>query len=132
VSTCVVCDASALTALLLDSGPEGRWVTEAVTRAELAAPSLIGFETANIVRRHELEGLISPDQAAQAHADLLDLAIEHWPHEILAARAWQLRLNLTIYDASYVALAELLDATLITLDRRLGRAPGPRCAIATP
>ncbi len=66
--------------------------------------------TANIVRRHELAGLISPDQAAQAHADLLDLAIEHWPHEILAARAWELRLNLSIYDASCVALAELLGA----------------------
>jgi predicted nucleic acid-binding protein len=132
VSTRVVCDASALTALLLDAGPDGQWVTEAFTRAELAAPSLVGFETANIVRRHEITGLISPDQAAQAHADLLDLAIEHWPHEILAARAWQLRLNLSIYDASYVALAELLGATLITLDRRIGRAPGLRCAIATP
>jgi predicted nucleic acid-binding protein len=127
-----VSDASALTALLLDAGPTGQWVTEALTGAELAAPSLVGFETANIVRRHELAGLISRDQAAQAHADLLDLAIEHWPHEILAARAWQLRLNLSIYDASYVALAELLGATLITLDRRIGRAPGLRCAIVTP
>jgi predicted nucleic acid-binding protein len=132
VTTPVVCDASALTALLLDSGPDGQWVTGAFTGADLAAPSLIGFETANIVRRHELAGLISPDQAAQAHADLLDLAIERWPHEILAARAWQLRLNLSIHDASYVALAELLGATLVTLDRRIGRAPGLRCAIATP
>lgn len=128
----IVCDSSALTALLLDGGPDGRWVTHALTGADMAAPSLIGFETANIVRRHELAGLISADQAAQAHADLLDLAIEHWPHEILAARAWQLRLNLSIYDASYVALAELLGATLITLDRRISRAPGVRCAVATP
>jgi predicted nucleic acid-binding protein len=132
VSTRVVCDASALTALLLDAGPDGRWVTQAFTGAELAAPTLVGFETANIVRRHELAGLISPDQAAQAHADLLDLAIEQWPHDLLAARAWQLRMNLSICDASYVALAELLKATLITLDRRIGRAPGLRCAIATP
>jgi predicted nucleic acid-binding protein len=128
----VVCDASALTALLLDAGPDGQWVTEALTGADIAAPSLIGFETANIVRRHELAGLISPDQAAQAHADLRDLAIEYWPHETLAARAWQLRLNLSIYDAGYVALAELLRATLITLDRRIGGAPGLRCAVATP
>jgi predicted nucleic acid-binding protein len=132
VSTRIVCDASALTALLIDGGPDGKWVTEAFTGADLAAPSLVGFETANIVRRHELAGLISPDQAAQAHADLLDLAIEHWPCELLAARAWQLRLNLSIYDATYVALAELLGATLVTLDRCIGRAPGPRCAISTP
>jgi predicted nucleic acid-binding protein len=131
VSAPVVCDASALVALLLDAGPDGRWSAQALAGSELAAPSLVGFETANIVRRHELAGLISPDQAAQAHTDLLDLAIEHWPHELLAARAWQLRLNLSIYDASYVALAELLGATLVTLDRRIGRAPGLRCAINT-
>jgi predicted nucleic acid-binding protein len=127
-----VSDASALTALLLDGGPDGRWVAQAFAGADLVAPSLVGFDTANIIRRHELAGLITADQAAQAHADLLDLAIEHWPYELLATRAWQLRLNLSIYDASYVALAELTGATLITLDRRITRAPGVRCAIATP
>lgn len=132
MSTQVVVDSSALTALLIDSGPDGKWVAAAVAGAALAAPSLVGFETANILRRHELAGLISPDQAAQAHADLLDLAIEHWPYELLATRAWQLRQNLSIYDASYVALAELLVATLVTLDRRIGGAPGTRCAIAMP
>ena len=132
MSTRVVCDASALTALLIDGGSDGRWVTEAVEGADLAAPTLIGFETANILRRHELAGLITADQAAQAHVDLLDLAVEHWPYELLAARAWQLRQNLSIYDASYVALAELLAATLVTLDTRIVGAPGPRCAIATP
>ena len=128
----VVCDASALTALLIDAGPDGQWVTAAIADAALTAPSLVDFETADIIRRHELAGLISPDQAAQAHADLLDLAIEHWPYELLATRAWELRLNLSIYDAGYVALAELLDVELVTLDRRVARAPGPRCTIATP
>ena len=132
MSTRVVCDASALTALLIDAGPDGSWATATLTDTELAAPHLIAFETANVIRRHELTGLISRDQAVQAHADLQDLAIEHWPYELVASRAWQLRASLTIYDASYVALAELLGATLITLDRRIGRAPGPRCAIATP
>ena len=132
MSTRVVCDASALTALMIDGGPDGVWAAEAFSGADLAAPSLVAFETANILRRHELAGLISPDQAAQAHADLLDLEIEHWPYELLAARAWELRLNLSTYDASYVALAELLHATLVTLDQRIARAPGPRCAIATP
>lgn len=132
MSTRVVCDASAVAALLLDGGPDGRWVTEALLGPELAAPTLVAFEAANIIRRHELAGLVSPDQAAQAHADLLDLAIELWPYEILAARAWELRRNLSSYDASYVALAELLGARLVTLDRRISRAPGLRCNVETP
>jgi predicted nucleic acid-binding protein len=118
--------------VLLDDGSEGQWATRELTGAELAAPSLVGYETANIIRRHELAGMISHDQAEQAHADLLDLAIERWPHETIAPRAWELRRNLSIYDASYVALAELIETKLVTLDRRIGRAPGPRCAIATP
>lgn len=132
MSARVVCDASALVALLLDGGPDGRWATQALTGVELAAPSLLVFECANNVRRHELAELISADQAGQAHADLLDLAIELWPYELLAARAWELRRNLSSYDASYVALAEFTGTTLVTLDRRIGRAPGLRCAIATP
>jgi predicted nucleic acid-binding protein len=128
----VVCDASALVALLLDAGPDGQWATAALTGSDLAAPSLVMFEASKIVRRHELSGLVSPDQAAQAHADLLDLAIEQWPYELLAPRVWELRRNLPAYDASYVALAELLAATLVTLDRRVGRVPGLRCTVATP
>ncbi|WP_113716623.1 type II toxin-antitoxin system VapC family toxin [Arthrobacter dokdonensis] len=128
----VVCDASVVVAVLLDSGPDGRWATDALTGADLAAPNLLPFEAANIIRRHELAALITADQAAQAHADLLDLAIEQWPYDLLAPRAWELRKNLTSYDASYVALAELLGHALVTLDRRIGRAPGLRCPVATP
>lgn len=128
----VVCDASAVVALILDSGADGRWATNALVGTDLAAPSLLPFEVANIVRRNELSKLISADQAAQAHADLLDLAIEQWPYQLLAPRAWQLRHNLTIYDASYVALAELLKVTLITLDRGIGRVSDLRCAVASP
>ncbi|WP_068119055.1 type II toxin-antitoxin system VapC family toxin [Nocardioides massiliensis] len=128
----VVCDASAVAAVLLDAGPDGRWATDALTGADLAAPSLLAFETANIIRRHELAVLITADQAAQAHSDLMELAIEQWPYELLATRAWQLRPNLTTYDADYVALAELIGAPLVTLDRRIERAPGLRCRILTP
>jgi predicted nucleic acid-binding protein len=127
-----VCDASALVALLLDAGDDGQWVTVALDGAELAAPSLIGFEAANIIRRHELAKLISSDQAAQAHADLLDLQIEHWPHDLLSRRAWELRRNLSVYDASYIAVAEMITAPLVTLDIRLAKAPGTRCEITTP
>jgi predicted nucleic acid-binding protein len=128
----VVCDASALVALLLDAGPDGRWATHELSGGDLAAPSLIAYETANIIRRHERAARISSDQAAQAHTDLLELPIEPWPYELLAARAWQLRHNLSSYDASYVALAELTSTTLVTLDRRLAAAPSLHCPVRTP
>ena len=132
MSSSFVCDASAVAALLLDSGLDGQWVTQTVESGEITAPALVTYETANVIRKHELAGQVSPDQSAQAHADLLDLAIELWPYDLLAARAWELRLNLSIYDATYVALAEITDLTLITLDKRLAKAPGTKCRIATP
>jgi predicted nucleic acid-binding protein len=132
VSPPVVCDASAVVALLLDSGADGRWVTATLSSTDFVAPTLLSFEVANIVRRHELAGIVSADQAAQAHADLLDLDVELWPYELVAGRAWELRRNLSSSDASYVALAELIDAPLITLDKRLTGASGVRCTIATP
>jgi predicted nucleic acid-binding protein len=118
--------------MLLDSGPDGRWATAELSGTALAAPNLITFEAANIIRRHELARLVSPDQSAQAHKDLLDLTIEQWPFDLLATRAWELRRNFSIYDASYVALAELVDTTLVTLDKPIRRAPGLRCTVSTP
>jgi predicted nucleic acid-binding protein len=132
VSSSFVCDASAIAALLLDSGPDGQWVTHTIDSGKITAPTLLTYETANVIRKHELAGQVSPDQAAQAHGDLLDLTIELWPYDILASRAWELRHNLSIYDATYVALAETTDLTLVTLDQRLAKAPGTRCQIATP
>jgi predicted nucleic acid-binding protein len=132
VSSSVVCDASALAALLLDDGTDGQWVTHTIGSRQIAAPTLLAYETGNVIRRHEISGQISADLAAQAHADLLDLAIEPWPYEVLAARAWELRKNLSIYDAAYVALAETTGMTLITLDKRLAKAPGFRCRVAAP
>lgn len=132
MSSSFVCDSSALAALLIDSGPDGQWVAHTIDSGNITAPTLVTYETANVIRRHELSGQLSPDQAAQAHADLLDLTIELWPYDILASRAWELRQNLPIYDATYVALAETTDLTLVTLDKRLAKAPGTRCRIATP
>jgi len=132
VSSSFVCDSSAVAALLIDSGPGGRWVTHTIDSGKITAPALVTYETSNVIRRHELSGQISPDQAAQAHADLLDLTIELWPYDILASRAWELRQKLSIYDATYVALAETTDLTLVTLDKRLAKAPGTRCRVATP
>ena len=128
----LVCDASAVVSLLLDSGDTGTWLAGRFAGADLYAPALLGFECANIIRRHESRTLISPDKAAQAHADLLDLPVELWPWDVLAERAWALRHNLTSYDAAYVALAEILEAPLVTLYRRLERAPATHCVVIVP
>lgn len=128
----LVCDASALVTVLLDSGDDGTWLARRLAHAQLCAPALLPFECANIFRRHQIGGLISADQAAQAHADLLDLPVSLFPYEAVAHRVWQLKENLTSYDASYVALAEALDTPLITVDRRLANAPGVMCAVEVP
>ena len=128
----VVCDASAVIAVLLDSGGDGQWATGRLADAELFAPTLLPYECANVIRRAERGGVIGADQAAQAHADLLDLPIEFWPYDVLATRAWELRANLSSYDAAYVALAETITAPLVTLDRRILRAPGITCSVSIP
>ncbi len=128
----VVCDASAVVAVLLDSGRDGRWATARLADSELFAPTLLPYECANVIRRLELSGAIGVDQAAQAHADLRDLTVDLWPYDVLANRVWALRANMSAYDAAYVALAELLDAPLVTLDRRILRAPGIACPVLLP
>jgi predicted nucleic acid-binding protein len=132
VSDRVVCDASAVLAALLDSGSDGQWATVRLAEADLFAPTLLPFECATVIRRAELSGAVSGEQAAQAHADLLDLAIELWPYDALATRAWELRPDLSSYDAAYVALAEVLAIPLLTLDRRILRAPGITCSVSVP
>lgn len=89
-------------------------------------------EVANILRRAALAGRVTDDVAALAHADLVTLRVELFPYAPVADRVWQLRGGVTAYDAWYVALAESLDAPLVTLDERLARAAGPRCSFKTP
>jgi predicted nucleic acid-binding protein len=132
MSNLAACDASALVALLTDSGADGQWVTETLSGKSLLAPSLVLFESSNIIRRLELADEISTDQAAQAHADLTDLDIEQWPCDLTSRRVWGLRRNLSSYDASYVAVAEAAAAPLVTLDRRIARAPQIRCQVMVP
>lgn len=128
----VVLDSSALVALLTDAGDLGDWVEQSIAGAALTAPQLVLFECANIVRRQELSGEIDASAATLAHADLLALPLQLWPYSLLAERAWQLRQHVSIYDAAYVALAELIGAPVVTLDRRLGRAHGLRCTVRLP
>src|SRR5256885_1865335 len=119
-----VIDASAVVAALIDDGAEGRWCEDRLLEDESAAPHLMPFEVANILRRTEARGAIDESTASQALADLLRLDIQLVAFEPAARRVWELRRNFTAYDASYVATAELLGGRLITLDRRIALAPG--------
>ena len=128
----LVVDATVVVAALVDSGPDGQWAESILVFDVLAAPHLMPVEAANIIRRAALVGDLSPDHATLVHSDLVRLRVDLFPYEPVAARAWELRDNLSIYDAGYVALAEALGAPLATLDRRLSRATGPRCPFLLP
>ena len=128
----LVLDASALVALLIDAGGDGEWVASTIGSAQIAAPELALFETANVLRRRQLTGDLEPVEATLAHSDLLTLPLQLWPYAAISERAWELRGSLSIYDASYVALAELLNASLVTLDVAIAGANGPRRPVLTP
>lgn len=127
----IVIDASAAVAALVDSGPDGRWA-ETLLATPLVAPHLMPAEVANVLRRAVASGEITNDAASLAHADLAELRIDLVPYGTVAWRVWELRRNLTAYDAWYVAVAELLDSPLATIDHRLAAATGPRCSFLTP
>ena len=128
----LVVDASVVVAALVDSGETGHWAEEVLLSGHLAAPHLMPVEVANILRRSALGGEVSIDSASLAHTDQQALRVELFPYEAVASRAWELRDNLTLYDAWYVSLAEMLDTELATLDTRLARAPGTKCRFVVP
>jgi predicted nucleic acid-binding protein len=126
----IVLDASALLEFLLQT-PLGTRVEARVFRDEdeLHAPHLADVEVTQGLRRLVRAGEVTPDRAAEAIADLADLDLHRHPHLDLLTRAWKLRENVTAYDAMYVALAEALDAPIITCDAPLAKAPGHRARI---
>jgi predicted nucleic acid-binding protein len=128
----VVVDASAVVAALIDSGPDGDWARAGLRDHDLAAPGHLHVEVSNVLRRAVLTGRVGRDVAALAHRDLAGLTVSTFPFEPLADRVWALHPTVTAYDAAYVALAEVLDVPLWTLDRRLAAASGPRCTFRTP
>ena len=93
------------------------------------APELFDLEVVAVIRKALLAGVLDERRAAMAVVDLADLELERMSHRTLLTRIWELRPTVTPYDAAYVALAEMAEATLVTADRRLARAPGPRCRI---
>ena len=121
----IVLDASAVVEVLLQS-EVGASLAERLLAPEssLHAPYLLDVEVAQVLRRFVLRGEVQPMRAQQALAVLAGFPIERYPHTILLPRIWTLRENLTAYDAAYVALTEILGATLLTRDGRISRASG--------
>lgn len=125
----LVVDASVLVVALADDGPDGDQARARLRGERLVLPELADLEIVSVLRRQIRAGAIDTRRAGLALEDLAALPAWRAPHRPLLARCWELRDNLTVYDAAYVALAEAMQATLLTGDRRLSGASGPRCPI---
>jgi predicted nucleic acid-binding protein len=121
----IVLDASALVELILDT-PTGQLVADRIAdpAESLHVPHVADIEVVQALRRYVREGEIDADAGETALDDLRALDLQRHAHEPLLERVWELRRNLTAYDAVYLALAEVLDGVLLTCDRRLSQAPG--------
>jgi predicted nucleic acid-binding protein len=126
----IVIDASALLEVLLRT-PAADAVERRLfePRQTLHAPHLVDVEVAQVIRRYAANGEIDSERGRVALDDLGDFPVRRYPHDFLLPRVWDLRSNLTACDAVYVALAEALDAPLLTRDRRLAAAPGHHAMI---
>ena len=125
----LVVDASVVAPAVADAGDDGRRYRQRLRGEQLAAPDLLRVEVLSVLRRQHRRGGLDAGQVEAAVDDLLDLELDVYPTGPLLRRAWQLRDNVTAYDACYVALAEALDCPLLTADARLSRADGPVCDI---
>ena len=126
----IVVDASAVLEALLRT-PAARAVERRLFESSqtLHAPHLLDVEVAQVVRRYAANGEIDVERGRTALADLADLPLHRYPHDFLLPRVWDLRSNFTACDAMYVALAEALDAPLLTRDKRLAASPGHHARI---
>lgn len=125
----LVVDTSAVLEALVGRDPAPGLVERLADDGDLHAPHLIDIEILHALRRLTASGEISEDRAADARADVRELALVRYPHLELSDRIWQLRHNLTAYDAAFVALAESLGAPLVTCDARLAAAPGLNASV---
>ena len=125
----LVVDASVLATALADDAGDGDRARARLRGEALAAPDLVDLEVASVLRGRLAGGHISPRRVELALADLVALRLERVASLRLIPRCWELRDNLTVYDAAYVALAEALAVPMLTADARLARATGPGCPI---
>lgn len=128
----LVVDASVIVVALADDGSDGDLIRSRVRDERLFAPELLDLEVVSVLRRYAAARALDARRARQALRDLAEIPIRRQSHRPLLARCWQLRDNLTPYDAAYVALAEALGVPLLTGDRRLADAPGIRCHVEVP
>lgn len=128
-ATATVIDASVLVTLLIDRGPDHVAVRERIRGVRLMAPELIDLEVTSAVRGLAASGQLDDEVAVEVLAGLASFPMRRSVHRPLLPRCWELRNNLTVYDAAYVALAEAADAVLLTADRGLARAPGIHCRV---
>jgi len=120
----IVVDASALLEVLLGTGTGAQVEDRLLSRGEsLHSPHLLDVEVAQVLRRYAAAGELTPERGREALMDLADFPVHRYPHDVLLPRIWELRHNVTAYDAAYVALAEILAAPLVTCDARLAAAP---------
>jgi predicted nucleic acid-binding protein len=126
----LVLDASAAVATVINQQPEAPQLLWRLARADsLHAPQLLDLEVLQVLRRYTLQGKLAEKAAQRALELLADLRVSRYAHLPLLGRIWELRANVTAYDAAYIALAEALGAPLLTLDARLARAPGHRARV---
>jgi predicted nucleic acid-binding protein len=126
----IVVDASAVLELLLNTEDAAAVARPLFRSGEtLHAPYLLDVEVLQVLRRYALRGYLDADRGMEAVADLQALPIVRYPHDLLVDRIWDLKDNMTAYDAAYVALAELLRAPLVTRDGRLARAARDSTAV---
>jgi predicted nucleic acid-binding protein len=123
----IVVDASVLAPALVDDGSNGDTARSRLTGEHLLAPDLIFLEVVSAIRTALRQGDVDERRADFAFVDLYALPVEPIRPRRLLSRVWELRDNLSPYDASYVALAEAAQVVLVTADRKLTKAPGPRC-----
>ena len=123
----LVVDASVLLPALAFDGPDGDTARARLRGQSLVAPELIDLETVSVIRRLLHAGQLHTHRAGHALTDLVELPLRRASHRPLLARCWELRENVTVYDAAYIALAELLEVPVLTADTRLANAPGARC-----
>lgn len=120
----IVLDASAAVDVLVGRAPAAGLSDRLLADGDLHAPHLLDVEIAQALRRLAAAGALSGDRATEALRDAALLPVRRYPHLALVERAWELRHGLGVYDGVYVALAELLEAPLVTCDRRLARTKG--------
>lgn len=125
----IVVDASVLAPALADDGADGDRARDHLRGEQLVAPELVDLEVLSTLRRAARAGRLDQRRSGQALEDLAALPLRRVSHQSLLPRIWALRDNLTAYDAAYVALAEALDALLLTADGGIGKANGVRCEV---